>query len=382
MKKTPYLLLFLITLPMFTGCTSDTVVDDLLAGRQVDYKQSPEDTQKLLQYPPDLIASNSNIKGTVSLTQYTIDSIPNLEEKEIAVQNAVNVVYRRDGATRWVQVDLDANNLWPLLRLFWEDELGFAISRDEPDLGIMETDWLDLRRAATDAPGLRAYLDQFIGLVRDSGERDKFVTRLERNDNGGTDVWVSHRRLIAQFDRTGSFSGYESGPHDPALEIEMLKRIMLHLGKSSDEKSDQITLDQTTEINEQIAEVETRENNDPYEFWEADLIVKKPFLESWQLVQIGLNRGDFTIEDRDYQEGAIYIQHSGGPESEGVFEKSTQSFFNRLFGDKKPVLRTLKLVLKNEDEVTRVTVEAVEGDAPLSESQISFVLDLLHEWLP
>ena len=83
------------------------------------------------------------------------------------------------------------------------------------------------------------------------------------------------------------------------------------------------------------------------------------------------------------QESVIYIRHSGGPDSEKIFGKAETSFFNRLFGEEKPILRDIKLIFdEQEDDRTLLTVEAVEGDDPLTEEQASVVLELLHEYLP
>jgi outer membrane protein assembly factor BamC len=37
-----------------------------------------------------------------------------------------------------------------------------------------------------------------------TGERDKFRTRLERNANGGTDIFISHRGMIEVYSSTPS----------------------------------------------------------------------------------------------------------------------------------------------------------------------------------
>ncbi len=380
MTHSPFKYCYLLgALIMLGGCQTDSPIDDLLEGRQIDYTQEENQTQKQLQYPPDLFATAYATEGTVSLSEYTISSVPTVgEQQEVADDTpAAKVTYRRNGNLRWIEIELPPNNVWEIARGFWTQHLGFGLVRENAELGTMETDWLDLRERVATPGWFNVYLDDVLNRLNDSGERDKFTTRLEKNENGGTDVYVAHRHIVARFDGEGLFSGYESQSSDRQLEIEMLRRVMLYLANNRQIK------EENSEIEQQIAATENNNVSD-YEFdGGTELVVKKPFHESWQLVQVGLNRGGFSIEDRDYQEGIIYIRHSGGPDSDKIFGKAETNFFNKLFGEQKPILRDIKLIFspRGEDAIV-LSTKAVEGDDALTKEQSSVVLELLNEFLP
>lgn len=374
--------LWLLVLPLLaSGCQTDSPIEDLLQGRQIEYAKDEYQSGQSLQYPPDLLSTAQAVEGTVSLSEYAIESVAAPAQPQVAVDApAAKVAYRRSGRLRWVEVDLPPGQVWPLARSFWSEHLGFDLHKEQRELGTMETGWLDLRERIT-APGiLNDYLHFFINRLNDSGERDKFATRLERNEAGGTDVYVAHRHVAAQFDKDALFTGYESQGSDPQLEVEMMRRLMLYIAGRSAEGEGQGS------IGAQIAAAEAVADSD-YRLEGAALHIYKPFDESWQLVQVGLDRGGFSIEDRDYQEGVIYIRHSGGPDSDRIFGKAeSPGFFSRLLGKKeRPVLREIRLVFHREGGgQVRLTAlaGAAAGDPPLTDAQAGAVLELLHQYLP
>ena len=377
MRKITTVLLLLAGV-LLAGCQSSSPIQDLMSGRSIDYADADSQKEKALQYPPDLLSAGGSAAGTVSLSEYSIAAVPNVAEGEVvsSLGEVVDIAYRREGTMRWVQTDIPAEEAWQLARLFWQDHLSFPLVNEESRLGILETDWLKLRERLN-APGLTGYLDTLLNRMHDSGERDKFVTRLERNDNGGTDIYVSHRHIVARFDKDSKFSGYESLPADGQLEVEMLRRLMLFIVDQT--SSEQKSADEEA-VNKQVAAAEAAEAA-YYEHQGTQLWIDKSFDESWQLVQIALGRGGFTIEDRDFGRGVVYIKHSGGPESDEIFGKAETSFFNRLFGEERPILREIALTIKDADGRVLVTAEAIKGEEALTEKQATVVLELLAKYM-
>ena len=132
--------------------------------------------------------------------------------------------------------------------------------------------------------------DEFLDQLRDSGERDKFLTRVELSEEGGADVFISHRHIIAQFDNDGRFTGYEPKKSETQLS-EMMRRLMLLLADKEEE-------DLEEGFTEEIQSVENEANND-YTLREESILIKKSLRDSWLLVRIALDRGGFSVEDRD-----------------------------------------------------------------------------------
>lgn len=372
----------LLCLPLLGGCQSSSKVDDLLAGRKIDYQQDVGQQQRQLQYPPDLIAAGTDVEGTVSLSEYAIRSLPEIND-EVAeeISPAAEVAYRRDGRLRWIAVKQPPAALWTRVVNFWKDELGFPVLKESEKIGVIETGWLDLRRGDIDAPGTLRYFDEVFNVLRDSGDRDKFITRLERNNSGGTDIYVSHRNVAGRYDAdTGSFSGYEVAPNKVELEVEMMRRLMVYLSKHGG--ADDAAAEDDGAIAEQIAEQEIAGEGGDYEVSETELLIKRPFLDGWRLVQIALDRGGFDIEDRDYEGGVVYIRHSGGPESDQIFGGQSEGLFSNLFGGDTQTLRDIKLLLHDDGDITRVTAEAGKDGEALTGEQRAILLNLLYERLP
>lgn len=368
------------------GCASESPVGDILEGRRIDYQSDESQVSRALQFPPDLIGSAPEVEDEVLLSEYKIADVPALEAPEVAEQPVAGAVvrYRRDGKLRWVETDLEPGELWPRARNFWTKHMSFALESEDPQLGTMETIWLDLRKSLGTPGLLGGYLDDLLDRIQDSGERDKFTTRIERGEDGGADIYVAHRHVAARFsEREGIFSGYESLPSDPQLEVEMLRRLMLYLARRDLPEDDAQAQATTTDIDEAIAAEEAQNESDEYELVDGALLVSRSFQRAWQLVQIGLERGGFTLIDRDLQEGILIIQHSGGPETDEIFGKLETGFFNKLFAEEKPILRDIEIVFTSDsDEVTRVIMRAPEGESDLSELQVQVLMELLIQHLP
>ena len=86
------------------------------------------------------------------------------------------------------------------MREFWLEN-GFIFTQDQANLGILETDWAE-NRAKLPQDVVRAPLGKVFDSLYSTGERDKFRTRLERNANGGTDIFISHRGMIEVYTNT------------------------------------------------------------------------------------------------------------------------------------------------------------------------------------
>lgn len=382
---------------LLAGCQSSSTVDDILAGRKIDY-QTETTAQRALQYPPDLIAGGG-APDAVSLSEYSIAALPDVGEgaEDGAAFLAAEVAYNRDGRARWIAVQRPPSALWGQVADFWNDEMNLPVIKENEAAGIMETGWLDLRRGEIEEDGAFKQLDQFLGVLRDSGNRDKFITRLEGNDAGGTDVFISHRHVVARIDEeSGALFGYEPAASAVELEVEMMRRMMVYLAVAESaegaEDAGEVS-EEAAAIDAEVAAAEAADESETYTLAGAELLIRKPFFDSWRLVQIALDRGGFTIEDRDYDNGWVFIQHSGGPESDQIFGKKSEGFFAGLFGGDAPAVRDIQLTLAETDGETLVTaaaapVEAAEGEEtppqpePLSEEQQAAVLNLLYERLP
>ena len=405
-----------------SGC-QPAALDDLLQGRKINYRGDDSQGGKPLEHPPDILsdaaAAVQEDDESVSLSRYRIADVPDVAgEGEVApAARSADVALRGEGNLQWLEAELPPEEAWAVARGFWTERMGFPLERDEPRLGFMETEWLDLRSRR--GFGLAGVLDRWLNRVRDSGQRDKFRVRVDpADDRERSRIYIAHRHITEVFNqREGTRAGIQAMPPDPHLEAEMLRRMMLYIAgedledlevaaaesgtesESTDGESDGTesesgsgsdaesgTEGDGTESADE-ADGESEESplalSDDYELGDDSLLIRKPLREAYLLVRIGLDRGGFTLEDRDVSAAAFYIRHTGGPESDRIFGATEDSFFNRLFVRADPVVREIKIQLTDEGEnAARVRAEAFDDEGDLTPKQSSALLRLLAENLP
>jgi outer membrane protein assembly factor BamC len=289
------LLLFLVVLG---GC-------GIISDKSVEYKKSQ--TLPTLEIPPPLTLSRDDElelpKGAeISYTDYDRDS----QQRGTASRDSgvldlpKGMRLRRDGNNRWLEVNENAEVLWPKLRQFWFDN-GFKISREAPRLGIIETDWAE-NRAAIPSDLIRRTIGRILDFAYDSGYRDKYRMRLEPGENpASTEIYISHQG-VEEVSHNNNFV-WQPRPSDPGLEAEMLKRLMVVLG--ADEKVAETTIVGSGEV---VAPKIKVEKDQAGQFFIA---YPAAFAETWRQVGLALDHGGFTVEDRNREAGDYYIRYVG-----------------------------------------------------------------------
>jgi len=186
------------------------------------------------------------------------------------------------------------------VRDFWQEN-GFLLTLDQPNLGIMETDWAENRAKIPDS-----VIRKLIGKVLDSAysypERDKFRTRIERVADGkSTEVYISHRG-VAQIniskDRYTETTKWQVRPVDPELEAEMLSRLAVRLGAREGQMKAEV------KAPEQPKATISKKGELP-----DSLLMVDSFDRAWRRVGLALDRVGFTVEDRDRSKGVYYVRY-------------------------------------------------------------------------
>jgi outer membrane protein assembly factor BamC len=288
------------------ACSTAT---SLLEAKKVDYKSAGQ--LPSLEIPPDLTTparDNRYVvpdtgKSSATLSGYQADRAQQTKTGNITagVLPAIeNMRVERSGSQRWLVVAEPPEKLWPLVRDFWQEN-GFLISINVPEAGVMETDWAE-NRAKIPQDWLRNMLGKLIDQIYSTAERDKFRTRLERTDEGGSEIYISHRGMIEVFqDVQKQQSMWQPRPPDPELEAEFLRRLMIRLG-TQEEKAKQLVATSTqaparAAVQAGIGGFETLE-------------VFEPFDRAWRRVGLALDRVGFTVEDRDRQKGQYFVRYA------------------------------------------------------------------------
>ena len=375
------------------GCSTSMLTPD-----RIDYKSASKKdaVAPTLDVPPDLskisrdnrysipdnsgtlTASNYNAKKEGAAAQTAVTGQPGTAQptgtqplptstsvETVAIKSLEGMRIERDGAQRWLLVPQTPEALWPKIKQFWQEN-GFLINQETETTGIMETDWAENRAKIPDD-----FIRRTLGAVFDSlystGERDKYRTRLERRADGYTEIYISQRgveeALVGSDKET---TKWVARPNDPTLEVAFLTRLMVSLG-TTPEKAKELA---ASPVNQPVRAVLVKDGAT------TRVDVEEPFDRTWRRVGLALDRVNFTVEDRDRNNGIYfvrYVDQDSGDKDKG--------FFSRVFSfDKDAEARRYRILVKGDGNVSHLTVQNNDGGADKSESSEK-ILNLLLEQL-
>src|SRR5690606_2984036 len=252
---------------------------------------------------PDLTQANKNARdgapeGVARLSDYQASQgVQSANPADRVLPRAPGIEVMRDGTLRWLVVSEAAENLYPKVIEFWGEQ-GFTIHSQNPQAGLIETDWAE-NRAKIPAGWLRSALGSVLDQVFDSGERDRFTTRLERV-NGKTEVYISHQHMEETPTGDGTAFKWVFGKEDPGLNAAMLARLMVYLGTDQQQAAQQVKAAESgagAATDTQLAQDQT------------SLTVGETFDRAWRRVGVAIDSARFTVEDRNREQGDYYIRY-------------------------------------------------------------------------
>jgi outer membrane protein assembly factor BamC len=309
------LLLPLFLLANLTACDSIPFVDTT-----PDYKGAGR--ARPLEVPPDLTASPSSdtfsVPGGTSYSTYTQAQEGQEAGVEKVLQSPEGVRLERSGAQSWLVVDAPAEKIWPVIREFWID-MGFAVRVENPQIGVMETEWIESDAIKKDASGnVLSKFDKWLDKLSGFADRKKFRTRLDRGvEAGTTEIYMTHRSVsgapddgknriqtqLGEID-TGYRADAKDAPkadaNDAELDAELLRRLMVKLGVE-EQKSQSILAEAVT-----IKRAEVIKESDG----SARLLLNDQFDRAWRRVGLALDRIGFVIEDKDRSNGLFFVRYA------------------------------------------------------------------------
>ncbi|MCG3190219.1 MAG: hypothetical protein LKCHEGNO_02855 [Burkholderiaceae bacterium] len=335
------------------GIAACSSVETFLGGDKIDYKSQANKT-RALEVPPDLtqLANDSRYQpqsGVVSASERRATAAtPAASVPVVALNTIGDMRIERDGNQRWLVTPLTPEQLWPKLRQFWT-EAGFSLDVDDPQTGVMETDWAE-NRARIPADGLRRLFGGLLDPLYSTGERDRFHIRVERTASG-SEVYVAHRGVEEYMSgTTRDVPVWRNRPNDPQLEAEMLVRLMVKLGGKSEATGTQVAA--AKDASPPRAREVTGSPGAVLEFDES-------FDKAWRRVGLALDRSGFTVEDRDRAAGVYFVRYID-PKYAG---REEPGFFSKLFGAGKTegTPQRYRIVVKRDGEKTQVAVQTSQG---------------------
>lgn len=345
--------------------------------KKVDYKS----TTKLppLEIPPDLSRPGGDdryvvpdSKGTATLSDYNKDRAG---KSQVASSNTVlpkidNVSLERAGSQRWLVVPGAPEQLWPVVREFWQ-ETGFVINVEMPEAGVMETDWSE-NRAKIPQTGLTGIIGRALDSLYSTSERDKFRTRLERGAQPGTtEIYISHRGMEEVYiTKDQDQLRWQPRKPDPDLEAEMLRRMMVRFGVEGERAMTQIAAAKL----EPQAKLSRGADG-------SMLALNDQFDRAWRRVGLALDRVGFTVEDRDRSKGLYFVRYIDPDADLKTTEDKGWLSKLKFWGDSKPQSKEqFRILVQGDGAGAEVRVLDKTGTREQSDTA-NRILALLYDQL-
>lgn len=300
---------------------------------RIDYKKA--EVVKPLEVPPDLTLPSGGGNGM---------ELPQLAAKKQVLPPQANVHVAGSGSHRWLVVESAPDEVWQRLKTFWPT-IGLSVLRDDAALGIMETDWAENR---ADIKG-GGYIKSLFSMLYSSPTRDKYRLRLERGENGRSELYVTHYGVEEVVKSTNSLgfseTGWQSRPSDPELSNEILKRLMVYLGTP---EAVAATLAVTETVGPNIQLVDDAG---------PALRLTEGFDRAWRRVGIALDRMGLVVEDRDRSNGLYFVSKVE------LMEEEDKGWFSGLFSgdEKKKVAPHYRIKVAGQGDSSLVTLLDGEG---------------------
>lgn len=285
-----------------------------------------------LDVPPDLVKPQGKAPLLVpEVTKKAAESecatdAPELErisQRVLPPQKDVRFV--RDGRHRWLMVEVEPEQMWPLARKFLSKR-GYRIALDQPDIGLIETDWKAREISGSEKSALR----------------ERLRLRIEPGQVPGTaEVYLNQAQ--AERDANGE---WELRMPDEERAAEMLNRLARYLGDED--------VGQAMPLKALDASMDYDEDGNVL------LRIGAPWEAVWRRAGIALDNLGYIIEDRDRANRLyrVYTELASGKTEEEIKYGKQESATVRL---------TFILKVREADEEVLISVQDTKGKADNSE---------------
>lgn len=368
----------LAAVSLLAGCAADSIIPE---SKKIEYKSAGK--LPTLEVPPDLTQPSRDERyavpdvsprGTATFSEYSGERKAGNTSTLPAVLPSVDKMrIERAGTQRWLVVNGSPEVIWPSIKEFWQ-EVGFIVNIELPEAGVMETDWAE-NRAKLPHDIIRSTIGKVFDSLYSTAERDKFRTRIEKNADGGVEIFISHRGMIEVYSNEGKTeTRWQPRPADSELEAEMLRRLMVRLGV---EESRSQTLMATSATPKQERAQLSRGADSA-----GILALQETFDRAWRRVGLALDRVGFTVEDRDRSQGLYFVRYVD-PEVDNS-KKSEKGWLDKLsFWKGKQEIdpkAQYRIHVAGDGADSKVRILTREGGVDNSETARK-ILGLLHEQL-
>jgi len=303
-----------VMLLSLSGCSS------LQSDKLIDYRAKAKQ-QPTLEVPPDLTTpetddrykvplADSAKSGVTTYSDYSKNSISQDGGVSSVLPEVPGVRIERDGARRWLVVNKNPENVWLVVKSFWQD-IGLVIVSEDQAAGVMETDWAE-NRAKIPQSALRNMLGKLLDSAYSSGELDQYLTRLERNADGkSTEVYITHRGREKVFSKDKTLSKWQTRANDPELEAVLLQRLMVRFGVSKTQAENAMADNGVTSANtseDSALIVAGTSSLRQLPDGSTVIVVNDAFDRSWRRAGLAIESASLVLEDKDREQGIYFLR--------------------------------------------------------------------------
>ena len=147
---------------------------------------------------------------------------------------------------RWLNVAAAPEAVWPRLINFMQAE-GYPLQRQDPKLGVMESDWVGKGENAPEKSGWESLLKGITNFFFKPEYMDRMRIRIERGDGDTqTRVFLTSQRMdLTEKSEPINGTDYEgfkwaASPENREFDAEMLERLMVYLTGNEEQSKAQI----------------------------------------------------------------------------------------------------------------------------------------------
>lgn len=343
-----------VVLVSMTSCS--TISSD----KRIDYRAAAMQVPKL-EVPPDLTTPGiderykvpqgdgatpgmTTAEGVATYSDY--DRSGAAQGGGAVLPEVQGVRLERDGARRWLVVKDKPERVWTVVKAFWQ-ETGLSLKSEDQAAGVMETDWVE-NRAKVPKSAIRNVLGKVFDRVYTSGERDQYVTRLERvdekllsghpKDGVSTEIYITHRGKEEVFSEDMTTSKWQTRADDPEIEAIMLQRLMVRFGVSEAQATSAVAATDVMAASSTVpasgaATITTTEPAGTASLREISggdiiIVVNDPFDRAWRKAGLAIESAGLGVEDKDREKGVYFLRpvkvQSGWLEKLKFWKKSEQ----------------------------------------------------------
>lgn len=296
-----------VALASLVGCGSTNMT------KRIDYRAGAVEVPSL-ELPPGLDAPvvddrykvpGAEGEGVATYSGYTKSGETAQARPAAGVLPTVKGVHlERNGAQRWLVVNDTPENVWAVVRAFWQEN-GLSLTSEDQAAGVMETGWAENRANIPQDPVRSVVGKVFDGLYA-SGTRDQYRTRLERGKDS-IEIYISHRGMEEVMSADGNTSKWQARAADPELEAVMLQKLMVRFGGVAQPAH------ASTEAAAAAPETDAVGGDGKVSLSEVFdggkvVVVNDAFDKAWRRVGLALERAGLAVEDKDRARGVYFLR--------------------------------------------------------------------------